>query len=55
VDKLKDQGYMDFGILGVHERCRNEKVRVDSPTKGYMGWVFGKKKVIKGDDKNLTK
>jgi hypothetical protein len=42
VDKLRDHGYMDCGILGVYERCQNEKRRVDSPTKGYMGCVASK-------------
>jgi hypothetical protein len=55
VDKLRDQGYMDFGILGVCERCRNEKMRVNAPTKGDMGFVVGKKKVIRGDDKKISK
>jgi hypothetical protein len=54
VDKLRDQGYMDFGILGVYERCQNEKRRVDAPTKGDMG-CLREKKVIKGDDKKLSK
>jgi hypothetical protein len=39
VEKLRDQGYMDFGILGVYERYQNEKRRLDAPTKGDMGCV----------------
>jgi hypothetical protein len=42
VDKLRDQGYMDFGIFVVYERCQNQKRRVDVPTKGDMGCVAGK-------------
>jgi hypothetical protein len=48
VDKLKDREYMDFGILRVHERCWNEKGRVDAPTKGDMGYVVGKKEGHRG-------
>jgi hypothetical protein len=40
VEKLRDQGYMDFGILKVRERCQNEKKRVHAPTKGDMGFVL---------------
>jgi hypothetical protein len=46
---------MDFWILVVHEQCQNEKRRVDAPTKGDMGYIVGKKKVIMGDDKNTSK
>jgi hypothetical protein len=48
VDKLKDQGYMDFGILRVRERCHNEKRRVYAPTKGDMGCVAEKKRRSSG-------
>ena len=44
VEKLRDKGYMDFGILGVYERCHNEKRRVDAPTKGDMGCVSRKRR-----------
>jgi hypothetical protein len=44
VDKLRDHGCMDFGILGVYERCHNEKRRDDAPTKGNMGCVSRKRR-----------
>jgi hypothetical protein len=44
VDKLKDHGYINFGILGVCEQCHNEKKRVDAPTKDNMGGFARKRR-----------
>jgi hypothetical protein len=43
LEKLKDEGYMDCGILGVYGRCQHDLTIVNSPTKGNMGY-FAKKR-----------
>jgi hypothetical protein len=47
VDKHKDRGYMDCGIIRVYGQCEYEEKRVNAPTKDDMG-CFPEKEGFQG-------
>jgi hypothetical protein len=53
VDKCRVEGYMDCGILRVYGQCQHEEKRVNAPTKDDIGCFARKKKVSKGDNRNI--
>jgi hypothetical protein len=55
VDKLRDRGYRDCGILRVYGQCQHEKKMVNSPTKGDMGFFSKKRRSPRGNNERLTK
>jgi hypothetical protein len=55
VEKIRDQGYMNYAILEVYAKCQHEERIVNAPTKGDMDLFSRKIRSPRGDNKRLSK